>query len=146
MTGQDACDLLDADHQKVEMLFTQYRNAPPMARQQLAATICMEVSVHAQIEEELFYPAVLQATREDKLIDEAEREHQEAKDLIVEIETARQPDSLIAELQKAIEHHVTEERTRMFPKARSAQGLDLMALARQLEARKAELVLEYQEG
>lgn len=144
MPAQDACDLLDADHRKVEALFRQYETAEATAKPELAQEICMELIVHATIEEEIFYPAFRAATKEDDMVEEAEEEHQEAKDLIAEIEDSEAPDALIAELQSAIEHHVNEERTEMFPKARSAKGMDLAALAPQLEARKAELMANVQ--
>jgi hemerythrin superfamily protein len=145
MTQQDACTLLDTDHQKVERLFTEYQSAQDATKKsQLAQEICMELTVHAIIEEEIFYPAFVAATRDDDLVEEAQEEHQQAKDLIAEIEDGDKIDALMARLQKAIEHHVKDERTEMFPKARKAAGMDLMALAAQLETRKQELMANYQ--
>jgi hemerythrin superfamily protein len=144
MPAQDACDLLDADHRNVEMLFDRYQRADARSKPDLAQQICMELVVHATIEEEIFYPAFRQATKDDGMVDEAEEEHQEAKDLITEIEDSEAPEALMGKLQEAIKHHVDEERTEMFPKARKAQGLDLLALGSQLEARKAELMKNVQ--
>ena len=145
MTQQDACTLLDTDHQKVERLFAEYQSAPNASKKsQLAQKICMELTVHAIIEEEIFYPAFLAATRDDKLVEEAQEEHQEAKDLIAEIEDGDKIEPLMARLQKAIEHHVKDERNEMFPKARKAASMDLVALAAQLETRKQELMANYQ--
>jgi hemerythrin superfamily protein len=145
MPQQDACALLDADHQKVERLFAEYQTVTDQARKStLAQTICQELTVHATIEEEIFYPAFRQAVGEDDMVDEAEEEHDEARDLISQIEDADQMDPLMAELQQAIEHHVKEEREEMFPKAREAKGLDLMELATQMESRKQELMAGYQ--
>ncbi len=145
MTQKDACALLDSDHKKVERLFAEYQSAgsDTLKKSQLAQAICMELTVHATIEEEIFYPAFRKAARDNKLVDEAEKEHHEARDLIAQIEDAAQMDPLMAKLQKAIEHHVQEERQQMFPKARNASGLDLMALASQLASRKAELMAGY---
>lgn len=144
MTQQDACTLLDTDHQKVERLFAEYQSAQNAAKKSaLAQQICMELTVHATIEEEIFYPAFVAATRDNKLIEEAQEEHQEARDLITEIEDGDNIEPLMAKLQKAIEHHVKEERTEMFPKARKATGMDLPALAAQLETRKQELMANY---
>lgn len=146
MPQQDACTLLDADHQKVERLFAEYESATDIARKStLAQTICQELTVHATIEEEIFYPAFRQAVGDDDMVDEAEEEHDEARDLIAQIEDADQMDPLMADLQQAIEHHVKEEREEMFPKAREAKGLDLMALAAEMETRKQELMAGYQE-
>jgi iron-sulfur cluster repair protein YtfE (RIC family) len=145
MAQQDACALLDSDHQKVERLFGEYESArEPDRKSQLAQTICMELTVHATIEEEIFYPALRQATGANDMVDEAEEEHQDAKDLITEIEDSDNIEPLMAELKKAIQHHVREERQEMFTKARNAAGLDLMGLASQLESRKAELMANYQ--
>jgi nitrate reductase assembly molybdenum cofactor insertion protein NarJ len=83
---------------------------------------------------------VRQATGDNELVDEAEDEHDEARDLIAQIEDGEQIDALMAQLQEAVEHHVKEERDEMFPKARNAPGLDLMALAGELEKRKTELM------
>lgn len=142
MTQQDACTLLDEDHRRVELLFAQYQAAGtnPMLKTQLAHQICQELTVHTQIEDEIFYPAVRQATGDNDMIEEAKHEHDEARQLIAQIEGGRVEDALVAKLQQAVDHHVGEERTEMFPKARQAQGLDLMALAQQLEARKSELM------
>jgi hemerythrin superfamily protein len=145
MPQQDACALLDADHQKVEGLFAQYQSATDAARKStLAQTICQELTVHTTIEDEIFYPAFRKASGDDDMVDEAEEEHDEARDLITQIEDAEQMDPLMAELQRAIEHHVKEEREEMFPKARELKDLDLMALASEMEARKQELMTGYQ--
>lgn len=142
MPQQDACALLDSDHEKVERLFAEYKAAgnDRDKKSKLAQTICQELTVHATIEEEIFYPAFRKATGDAEMIDEAEDEHQEAKDLITEIEDAKEMDPLMAELEDAITHHVKEEREEMFPKARKTKGLDLVALAGELEARKSELM------
>lgn len=141
MNATDACALLDSDHQKVERLFAEYEAATDTPKKsRLAQTICMELIVHATIEEEIFYPAFRKAVGGNKIVEEAEREHHEARDLISQIEDARDMDPLMAKLRKAIEHHVREEREEMFPKARKAKGLDLVGLAAQLASRKAELM------
>ena len=142
MSQQDACGLLENDHRKVEQLFAEYQGAGNdlTKKSQLAQAICLELTVHATIEEEIFYPAFRKAAGEDAMVAEAEQEHQEARDLITEIEDAEHMDPLIARLQQAVEHHVKEERDEMFPKARKTSGLDLMALGAQLESRKRELM------
>jgi iron-sulfur cluster repair protein YtfE (RIC family) len=140
MAQQDACTLLDDDHNQVERLFAQYKSAhDTSAKRLLSQAICHELTVHTQLEEEIFYPAFRQATGDQQLVQESEREHREAKDLIARIEAAQVDDKLMLELEDAIQHHVNDEREKMFPAARKAKNLDLMALAQQLEARKAEL-------
>lgn len=141
MPDQDACALLEGDHKKVERLFAQYQSARDSSRKsQLAQTICMELTVHSTLEEEIFYPALRKACGDNNMVDESEEEHQDARDLITQIEDAKDIDPLMAELRRAITHHVREERHDMFPKARNTPRLNLMALASKLESRKAELM------
>lgn len=136
----DACTLLDQDHIEVERLFLQYKSAGDQSKKRLLSQrICQELLVHTQIEEEVFYPAFRQATGDEDLIQEANSEHSEARELIARIQDAQVDDKLMLELEDAILHHVTDEREKMFPKARKTHGLDLMQLAQQLQARKAEL-------
>jgi iron-sulfur cluster repair protein YtfE (RIC family) len=151
---KDACELLDADHIAVKHLFVEYARlaAAPAAsadpdRQAIAMKICKELTVHAQIEEEIFYPALEQALPDAKgLLQEARAEHQEAKEMIAQIEglgTADAAmDTLVAELNRAIEHHVKEERDELFPKAKAASGLDLDALGAQMRERQQEVEAE----
>jgi hemerythrin-like domain-containing protein len=102
--------------------------------------------VHAQIEEEIFYPALRDALKETDILAEAEVEHQSAKDLIAQIESMPEADEMfdakVKVLGEYIDHHVKEERGEIFPKARSARKLDLMAMREQLETRKEELMTE----
>jgi hemerythrin superfamily protein len=145
---KDACELLDADHIAVKHLFVEYARlamaAPEAAgdRQPLAQKICSELTVHAQIEEEIFYPALRKAIGAPELLEEAKAEHQQAKELIAQIQEAdagRAMDDLVSQLARAVEHHVKEERDHLFTKARAAPGLDLERLAEQLKARQQEL-------
>lgn len=143
----DALDLLDADHRAVRQLFKEYRklaanDAPEARRKALAEQICMELTIHAKLEEELFYPPVREAIRDDDLMDEAEVEHASAKDLIVQI-LSMDPheelyDAKVTVLGEYIEHHVREEQGEMFPKARRS-GIDLLKLGERLRERKREL-------
>ena len=150
---KDACDLLDADHRAVKKMFKEYeeltnsraRNTA-QKKMELARQICQELTVHAQIEEEIFYPALRGAMKDTDLLDEAEVEHQSAKDLIAQIEEAGEADdkfdAKVTVLGEYIDHHVKEERGEIFPKARSARKLDLVAMRDELEARKEELMAE----
>jgi len=144
---QDAIALLKQDHRNVEELFEQFENASGDGRKQkLARQICLELSVHATIEEEIFYPACEGKVDED-LLKEAYVEHDGAKVLIAEIEANSEGsdeffDAKVKVLQEQIEHHVEEEEKRMeglFSQARQA-GLDMEALGEQLARRKAELL------
>jgi len=152
---KDACELLDADHIAVKHLFVDYARlafasdaaATESQRTALAMKICDELTVHAQIEEEIFYPALRKAYADaGDLLDEALAEHREAKELITDIRgigTANPAmDTLVAELNVVIEHHVKEERDEQFPKARTASKLDLIGLGQRLLERQQALQAE----
>ena len=150
----DATLLLTRDHAEVKKLFKEYEKlaeaeADGEDRQALAEQICAMLTVHATIEEEIFYPAAREAEVESDLLDEAEVEHASAKDLIAQIEAMGPDDDLydakVTVLGEYIDHHVQEEENKMFPKCRKAD-MDLADLAQQLSERKAELMEELGEG
>lgn len=137
----DACTLLDEDHNEVMRLFEQFKAAHDTARQKvLARQICQELTVHMRIEDEIFYPAFGKATGDTKLLQESAREHQETRELIRKLEHQPADGKLMLELEDVVLDHVNDEREKMFPEARKASGMNLMALARELEARKTELM------
>ena len=143
---QDAIQLLRADHRKVQGLFDQFEKARGDDKKaELAQEICAELKVHAQIEEEIFYPAARKALKEQDLIDEAAVEHASAKDLIAQIEQARTGDELfdakVTVLGEYIKHHVKEEQNELFPQVKKTK-LDLKALGRELAERKDALTAE----
>ncbi|QSI31056.1 hemerythrin domain-containing protein [Variovorax sp. RKNM96] len=149
----DACSLLDADHRNVKKMFKDYEtltNSRAASNQQkkrdLANQICLELTVHAQIEEEIFYPALRAAIKETDLLDEAEVEHASAKDLIAKIQDASDVDDMfdakVIVLGEYIDHHVKEERNEIFVKARATKKLDLAGMRDLLAARKEELMDE----
>lgn len=140
----DAIKLLKDDHREVKRWFREYEDLEDEAEKQaLADRICAALTVHARIEEEIFYPAARNAIDDDDLLDEAEVEHATAKQLIAEIEGMKAGDRLfdakVRVLGEYIDHHVEEEEGEMFPESRDSD-LDLKALGVQLAARKAELM------
>ena len=146
----DAITLLEQDHEDVKDLFEQYdelaeNEGSESDRQALAQQICTMLTVHATIEEELFYPAAREALKEDDLIDEAVVEHASAKDLIAQLESMQAGDDLydakVKVLGELIDHHVEEEEDEMFPKMRNS-GLDLQVLGVAMASRKEELLAE----
>jgi hemerythrin-like domain-containing protein len=141
--SSDALGLLRADHKEVLALFARFEKArDEQTKEQLARTICEELKVHAQLEEEIFYPAIRDASNDDTLLDEALVEHQSAKDLIAQIERADSGSSMfeamVTVLGEYIRHHVKEEQGPVFTAARQS-GLDRRALGERLQARKQEL-------
>ncbi|MGC3982791.1 MAG: hemerythrin domain-containing protein [Steroidobacteraceae bacterium] len=139
----DAIALLKADHKSVKDLFKQFESARTDTRKiKIASTICQELIVHTSIEEEILYPAARTVLGDEDMLDEAEVEHQSAKDLIAQIE-AGEPgkdmwEAKVKVLGEYIEHHVKEEETEMFPKVRKTK-LDLKEMGAQLAERKREL-------
>ncbi len=140
----DAIKLLKADHKEVRAWFKQYEDLEDNAdKQALADKICLALTVHTQIEEEIYYPATREAIDDDDLLDEAEVEHASAKQLIAEIQGMKAGDHLfdakVTVLGEYINHHVEEEEREMFPESRDSD-LDLKTLGEQMAARKAELM------
>lgn len=151
-SAPDAIALLKADHRKVEGLFEDFEKATsPTKKAALAKQICTELTVHAKIEEEIFYPAC-RGKIEDDTLDEAYVEHDGAKMLIAELMEGGPDDAFydakVKVLSEEIKHHVKEEEMRsegMFAQAREA-GLDMDALGEAMRARKAELLAEFKAG
>ena len=147
---QDAIALLKADHRAVEELFEKFEKASGDGRKQtIAEQICLELSVHAKIEEEIFYPACEGKVEED-LLKEAYVEHDGAKLLIAQIMAGEPSDEFyeakVTVLQEQIEHHVEEEEKPggIFAKARKGD-LDMKALGERLAERKKKLTDRYKE-
>jgi hemerythrin-like domain-containing protein len=152
-SAKDACDLLDADHRNVRKMLQDYeelteargRNSA-QSKIDLARQICMELTVHAQIEEEIFYPALREAIKDTDLLDEAAVEHQSAKELMAQIEAGAEADDMfdakVKVLGEYVDHHIKEEKNEIFPKARATRKLDLIGMRDELEARKKVLMSE----
>jgi hypothetical protein len=144
--GPDAIALLKADHRQVAEWFKAYAKASAEARKaKLAGQICSALKVHTRIEEEIFYPAFIEATQDADMHHEAVVEHAGAKNLIAQIERSSPRDDYfdaqIKVLSEMIKHHVKEEEQPggMFAKARKS-SMDLKVLGRQLARRKKELM------
>jgi len=145
-TVNDAVALLTSDHDKAKQLFREYdrvaRLGDVQLKSELALQICLELTIHTQIEEELFYPAVRSETGDEKMVQEAIQEHAEAKELIARIQGMaaddQDLDDTVALLRRAIDHHVDEEEREMFPQARQSD-VDLGRLREQLADRKEQL-------
>ncbi len=148
---KDACDFLDADHKAVKKMFTEYealaeaRGSSKEKKRQLADKICRELTVHTQLEDEIFYPAVRRAIKDKLMMGEAEVEHSSARDLIAQIQELSPDDTLydakVLVLGEYVDHHVKEERNEMFPEAR-ASTLDLVKMRDALQVRKEELMAD----
>lgn len=147
----DAVDLLDADHVAVKKMFTEYsamceKNSPAAEKRVVARAICKALTIHSQIEEEIFYPQVREAIGEEALMDVALEEHAEAKEVIARIEgmtaTDAAYDATVKQLGKLIDQHVMEEREKIFLMARNA-ALDLRGMTMPLMKRQQQLKKEH---
>jgi hemerythrin superfamily protein len=139
--------MLTEDHAKVRKMFKQFEKMKEKMddaeKAELVQQICMELTLHTQIEEEIFYPAAREAIEDQDLMDEAEVEHASAKELISQLQSMEPSDELydakVTVLGEYVEHHVKEEEKEMFPKVRKAR-LDLEHMAEQIEERKQQAV------
>lgn len=151
-TTPDALSLLKADHKAVKGLFADYAKlcaddeADTQDKEALATRICLELTVHAQIEEEIFYPALREALEDQDILDEAEVEHASAKDLITQLQEMGADDELydakVTVLGEYIDHHVEEEEGEMFKQVKKAK-VDVEELGDKLKARQEELKAEW---
>ncbi len=150
--AKEACDLLDADHRAIKKLFKTYEElAGSRARSaaqkklDLARRIGLELTVHMQIEEDLFYPALRAVIKDCALLDGATVEHDVIKELVAQIQQGEGhalTDARVRVLGESMDRHVKQERNVLFAKARAARKLNLIALGAQLEARKESLLME----
>ena len=145
-TPKDAIALLKADHEAVSHLFVEYEKTRSVQNKKaLVAQICTALSVHAQIEEEIFYPAVKAALKDKLLVPEATVEHAGVKDLIAQLQgidpDGEMYDAKVKVLSEYVKHHVKEEQNEMFPKAK-ASSLDMAELGAQMAMRKDALLAQ----
>jgi hemerythrin-like domain-containing protein len=143
---EDAIAMLKEDHRRVRDLFQEYAAATdPQTKRDLAEKAFIELEIHAQLEEHIFYPAVNEESDEgSELVQEAMQEHQKVKDLIValrEVELDQQEfDAKFRELMQNVEHHVEEEETQLFPLAEQELAEDLDDLSEEMQELKKELM------
>jgi hemerythrin superfamily protein len=149
MKEQNAIAVLSKDHDEVKKLFKQFQklSRDGARKRDIVREICTALTIHAEIEEEIFYPAVRDALGEKQeiLMDEAEIEHSSIKNLVEQVESSGSDDELLAArmnvLCEYVMHHVKEEEGKIFPKAKRAR-LDLDQLGAELLERKTELMQE----
>lgn len=140
----DAIELLVADHREVEVLFKQFKaESDETLKAGIAHMVCMCLTAHTVIEEELFYPAAEQHLSDKSMLDDAKEEHAEAKQLITQIETSSgaQLEQLMTKLEAAINHHVSDEEDKMFPELQQA-GMETKNLGMEMLECKMECKVE----
>jgi hemerythrin superfamily protein len=140
----DAIEFLKKDHRVVSQLLDRFEEADGRGKRSIAAQICHALEVHAQIEEEIFYPAARSALQKEEqdLIDEADVEHATVKGLVGRIQSVRPSDdhfeALVTVLGEYVKHHVNEEENELFPKLKTTE-MNLEAVGSALALRKSEL-------
>lgn len=138
----DALGLLKRDHKLVDELFNEFAQAGQQQLDPMARRICKLLRIHAQIEEEIFYPAARRALPQSEPVDAAEREHAAAKQTIAGIESMTSEDvnfkNAVAELAREIRRHVAEEEGTLFPQLPGK--LDLVSIGITLAERRDTLM------
>jgi hemerythrin-like domain-containing protein len=141
--------MLKEDHDRVKEMFDRFERTRGEAKERLASKICDELTLHTQLEEQLFYPAAREAIGDEDLMNEAEVEHQSAKELIRQIRASSSSDprydAMVTVLGEYVKHHIKEEEGEMFKKVR-ASDLDRSALGEQMKQRKQEITTGEGEG
>lgn len=138
-----ATSMIRMDHTHVLATFHQYEiDGPARTKEALAKTICLSLEIHAQLEEEIFYPALRSA--DDTQVEENYREHAEMKRLIAEVRAAEpgtpQYDALVMQLMRDVIHHVADEETILLPDAEARLGAERLAeLGAQMTRRRFQL-------
>jgi iron-sulfur cluster repair protein YtfE (RIC family) len=138
----NAADLIRADHTRVMATFRRYKlDSAPAMRQAIVGSICMSLEIHAQLEEEIFYPAMRKANA--GILDKLEPEHEEMRRLIAMLRslepTDMQYDQTLMELMRQVMHHVADEETILLPSAEAILGARLAELGGQMTRRRVEL-------
>ncbi|WP_267237588.1 hemerythrin domain-containing protein [Caenimonas koreensis] len=138
--------MLRADHKLVSGLFDEFEQTRSATKKKaIVEKICKELTIHTQLEEEIFYPAFQAALKDHELVPEANVEHQCVKDLIAQVQGVEpggdEYDARVKVMGEFVKHHVKEEQNEMFPKAKNSK-LDLMALGEQMFARKQALMAQ----
>lgn len=143
----DAIALLKQDHRDVETLLEKFEEAEESGeKQEIAQTICLALTIHAEIEEAVFYPAARKALDDEDLLNEAEVEHTTVKELIAKIEGMRSNAKLfeatVTVLGEYVKHHVKEEENELFPKCEESD-MDLEAIGEKLLKKKQSTMERY---
>lgn len=141
--SRDATDMIRADHARVLTTFHRYKSdASPATKQALVATICLSLEVHAQLEEEIFYPAM--GSVDSALIGKSIPEHDRMRSLIIALRnldaSLPQYDAQVMELMHAVMHHVADEETKLLPEAERVLGERLGELGARMMKRRLQLM------
>lgn len=151
-SSTDAIDVLSEDHKKIFKMFAEFqkirkdesRNTD--LKQELVERACTKLTIHRQIEEEIFYPALRIVADDPLTLEKAEVEHMMAQQLITDLESMQPDDELydakFTVLSEYVRHHIEEEQEKIFPIAKKSK-LNLVQLGEELHHRMEELGSEF---
>ncbi|MCC6381115.1 MAG: hemerythrin domain-containing protein [Dehalococcoidia bacterium] len=146
----DPVKMLKDDHNKVKGLFSEFESADGRSKMRIAKEAMTELEIHTKLEEEIFYPAMQRALKEEELMAEAEEEHHVAKVLIKELEAMERADvhfdAKFTVLAENVKHHIKEEESEMLPKASKIDRTELDRLGEEMQARREQLMTENKES
>lgn len=134
-TQKDAIRLLTEGHFKIKEMFREFeelrRRNCIKGKEELMVEICRELTVHTQLEQEIFYPAAREAIKDDLLVDEIMVERSCVKNLIWEIQSLNTSDpmyeAIVAKLNEYINHHMEKQENTIFPKVLKSK-IDLVEI------------------
>jgi hemerythrin superfamily protein len=137
-------NMIRMDHTHVLATFHQYEvDTPPKTKQALAKTVCLALEIHAQLEEEIFYPAMREAQSDNAVLDKSVPEHDEMRTLIARLRTLDptdpEHDRVFMSLMRAVMHHVADEETTLLPQAELGLADRLGELGAKMTKRRLEL-------
>jgi hemerythrin superfamily protein len=144
--------MIRMDHSYVLSLFHRYKaDTPPGRKRALVRNACLAIQVHAQLEEEIFYPALRAVISGDEVLDKSEPEHEQMRGLIGELRqlTAQERsldaacDEKFMDLMRLVMHHVADEETRLLPTAEKLLKDRLGTLGMEMTRRRIELMRPY---
>ena len=143
----NAIELIKSDHRTVEQLYQRYHglNGQPQQQQAIIQEICHELTIHAQLEEGIFYPAVERTLGKEgaRLVQEALKEHAEMKQAMSKLQTSRftgpECERVFQDMMQGVQHHVKEEESELLPQAQQRLGAESERLGTQMQQRKQEL-------
>lgn len=142
--------MIRIDHSHVVALFHRYKSdASPGKKRALVTNACLAIQVHAQLEDEIFYPALRTVLSGDDVLEKSEPEHDQMRKLISELREMTAGDGAAAdkahedkflELMRLVIHHVADEETRLLPAAERLLGDELSRLGMEMTKRRVELM------
>jgi hemerythrin superfamily protein len=141
-----ATDMIRADHTRVLASFHRYStHSSPATKQALVSTICLALEVHAQVEEEIFYPAMRELN--STLVEKSVPEHEEMRRRIAMLRgmdpAGEQYDMTFMELMRNVMHHVADEETSLLPAAERLLSERLGELGAQMTKRRMQLTMPH---